>query len=228
MTVEPSRHAVEPRVTLRALIASDQPLFLDGLEALLSRDGETAVVGRCGDDDAILRNVRRTRPDLVFLDIDARAPDALRIVRRINDVVPATKVVVFTGRADDDALIEAVRLGVRGVLLKSVASSQVVECIRRVQAGGYWLEERMTTAALSRMVRREAAERKLSVAGLNARELEIAKLVGQGLQNHAIGMKLKISPASVKIHVHQIYRKLGLAGRAALMVYARENHLVRS
>ena len=134
--------------------------------------------------------------------------------------------MLFTADADDDALLEAVRLGVRGVLLKSIASPVITECVRQVHAGGYWLEKQMTTMALRKMVRREAAARHLSAAGLTPRELEIARLAGQGLQNLGIGTTLRISPATVKIHLHQIYRKLGLSGRIALMVYARDNDLV--
>ena len=84
----------------------------------------------------------------------------------------------------------------------------------------------LTQLALGKMVRREATQRQLSRAGLTPRELEIARLAGQGLRNVGIGTMLGISPATVKIHLHQIYRKLALSGRIALMVYARDNDLV--
>jgi DNA-binding NarL/FixJ family response regulator len=136
------------------------------------------------------------------------------------------KVILFTARAEGDTLLDAVRLGVRGILLKSGASAVIFQCIRQVHGGAYWLEKHVTQMALGKMVRREATQRQLSRAGLTPRELEIARLAGQGLRNVGIGTKLGISPATVKIHLHQIYRKLGLSGRIALMVYARDNDLV--
>jgi DNA-binding NarL/FixJ family response regulator len=210
----------------RVLIASEQPLFLDGLAALLRRQRDTIVVARCADEDETVRRVGELRPDVAILDVDLPRRDGLRVVRRITQGPSTTKLVLFTADADDDALLEAVRLGVRGVLLKSSASPVITECVRQVHAGGYWLEKQMTTMALRKMVRREAAARHLSAAGLTPRELEIARLAGQGIQNLGIGTTLRISPATVKIHLHQIYRKLGLSGRIALMVYARDNYLV--
>jgi len=211
---------------VRILIGSEQPLFLDGLEALLRSESELSVVARCSDNDAIVRNGLEQQPDVALLDIDISRQNNLGTVRRLNEAAPAIKVILFTARAEGDSLIEAVRLGVRGVLLKSGASSVIFQCIRQVHAGAYWLEKQMTATALSKIVRREATQRQLSRAGLTPRELEIAKLAGQGLRNVGIGTKLNISPATVKIHLHQTYRKLGLSGRIALMVYARDNDLV--
>ena len=210
----------------RILIASEQPLFLDGLAALLQRQRDTRIVARCSDDTEILHQVRELTPDLAVLDVDLPRRDGLKMVRRIVEAGTDTKLVLFTAEADEDTLLEAVRLGVRGVLLKSIAPDTVTQCIRQVRAGGYWLEKHLTTMALRKMVRREAAARHLAAAGLTPRELEIARLAGQGLQTLGIGTTLHISPATVKIHLHQIYRKLGLSGRIALMVYAREHHLV--
>ena len=211
--------------SVRILIASEQPLFLDGLEALLRPEPDIAVIARCPNEAAIVSSGLEHKPDVALLDIDISRENSLGTVRRLNEAAPAMKVILFTARAEGDTLIEAVRLGVRGVLLKSGVSSVVFQCIRQVHAGAYWLEKQMTAAALGKVVRREATQRQLSRAGLTPRELQIARLGGQGLRNAEIGTKLKISPATVKIHLHQIYRKLGLSGRIALMVYAHDNDL---
>jgi DNA-binding NarL/FixJ family response regulator len=208
------------------LIAGEQPLFLDGLAALLHRQPDFRVVARCTDDAEIVRQIRELAPDLTVLDVDLPRRDGLKVVRGIVEAGSDTKLVLFTSEADEDTLLEAVRLGVRGVLLKTIAPDVVIQCIHQVRAGGFWLEKQMTTMALRKMVRREAAARHLAASGLTPRELEIARLAGQGLQTLGIGTTLHISPATVKIHLHQIYRKLGLSGRIALMVYARDHHLV--
>ena len=215
-----------PKPAARLLIASEQPLFLDGLQALLGRETDSLVVARCIGDDDILAQAVSLHPDVALLDVDISRSANLEILRRLNEATSATKVVLFTPRADEEALIASVRLGVRGVLLKSVATSVIMQCVRQVHGGGYWLDKQMTAMALRKIVRREATQRRLSVAGLTPRELEIARLAGQGLRNQGMGSKLGISPATVKIHLHQIYRKLNLSNRLALMIYARDNDLI--
>ena len=212
---------------VRLLIASRQPIFLDGLEALLHRVHDFSVPARCEDDDAIAEKIRELAPDIAVIDVDTPDGDPLHVVRGLAERAAAVKVVLVAARPDDHTLIDAVRLGVRGVVFKSMASPSITDCIRKVHAGGYSLDKPTTTAALSRLVRREAAERRLARAGLTARELEITRLAGVGVPNVAIGTRLRISPGTVKIHLHQIYRKLGLAGRTALMGYAREHDIVQ-
>jgi DNA-binding NarL/FixJ family response regulator len=210
---------------LRVVIFSEQPLFLDGLESLLRREQDFVLTARCEDIDEALEKLREIRPAVALLDLDTSDPDRIALVRRVNDERLDVRIVLLLAHADDELLLEAVRLGVRGVLVKSMPSRLFPDCIRQVAAGEYWLEKRMAATALQKMVRREAAQRRLSLAGLTAREVEIAKLAAQGVQNLGIGAKLNISPATVKIHLHKIYQKLGLSGRIGLMVYARENNL---
>jgi two-component system nitrate/nitrite response regulator NarL len=221
-----SERVQERAPAARLLIASDQPLFLDGLQALLGREADTAVVARCTTDDDIVAQAQALHPDVALLDLEISRTSNLEIVRRFNEAAATTKMILLTARTEEDALITVVRLGVRGVVLKSVPSSTILQCIRQVHGGGYWLDKQLTATALRKIVRREVTQRQLSVAGLTPRELEIAKLAGQGLRNQAIGTKLGISPATVKIHLHQIYRKLSLSGRLALMIYAQDNDLI--
>ena len=209
----------------RIVIASSQPLFLDGLAAALEAEPDASVVGHCADDEVVRDTIRRLQPDVALLDIGLSRPESRALLRQLTDEAPNTKVVVLTSRMDDEALVEAVRLGLRGVVAKSIDSTIVIQCVRHVYGGGYWLDTHMTTAALRTMVRREATERELSGVGLTRRELQVAALAGQGPSVPAIAAQLKISTATVKVHLHQVYRKLGLTDRAALIVYTREHAL---
>ena len=208
-------------VFLRVLVASGQPLFLDGLEALLGAEPDTRVVARRGDGPSIARGLEELHPDVGLLDLDLSQADSLRVMRLLHDAVPRLKLIVFTARVDDDVMMDALRLGVRGVLLKSATSAVVIECIREVRAGGYWLESEMTTSAIRKTVTGEATRRHLLREGLTPREAQIMALAGQGLGNSEIGRRLGIRPATVKVHVHQTYRKLGLSDRTALISYIR-------
>ena len=118
-----------------------------------------------------------------------------------------------------------IRLGARGVVLKETAPRLLVEAVREVHAGGEWLEKGLVGRALRRLMDRESSLRS-SIRSLTQRELEIVRLVAEGLRNRAIGERLFISEGTVKIHLHRIYEKLGVDGRLELALYAREKGLV--
>ena len=212
--------------TIRVLIADGHPLFLDGLEAFCRSQHDLTMVARCADGEEVVREIRALRPDVALLDGQLPTLDALAVVRRLGKEQLATKIVIFISDDEHDMMIEAVGSGVRGFLHKSIPSRLIGECIRKIHAGGYWLEKHATAAAVEKMVRRESGHRRLLQGGLTPREIEIAKLAALDLRTDDISKKLNISPGTAKLHLHQIYRKLGLSGRIALMLYARENGLV--
>jgi DNA-binding NarL/FixJ family response regulator len=218
----------EPPASARILIASAEPLFLDGLETLVGREADTRVVARCADDGSIRRDAEELLPDVALLDIDLSRLHGRRLVGDLRDAAPAMKLIVFTARADREALLEAGRLGVRGVLLKSVGPAQIIQCLRAVRAGGCWPEKGLTAATLRRTIQRETAPRSLSPQGLTPREAEIATLASRGLRNLEIGNTLNVSPATVKVRLYRVYQKLGLSGRLALIAYASDHARIRS
>jgi DNA-binding NarL/FixJ family response regulator len=215
-----------PSTAIRLLIADDHPLFLDGLEAFFATQPDVIIIARCGDGEETLERIRQLRPDVAILDRLLPTIDALGIVRRLAPEQLTSRLVMFVADADHDLMIEALGLGVRGFLNKSLPSRLIAECVRQIHAGGYWLEKQVTALAMQKMVLRESGHKRLLQAGLTPRETEIAKLAAQNLRTGDISKRLNISPGTAKLHLHQIYRKLNLSGRLALMLYARENGLV--
>ena len=211
---------------VRLLIADDHPLFLDGLEAFFATQSDVAIVARCVDGEEALERIRTLKPDVALLDRQLPTLDAIGIVRRVAPEHLAPRIVVFVADSDHDVMIEALGLGVRGFLNKSLPARLIAECVRQIHAGGYWLEKQVTALAMQKMVLRESGHKRLLQAGLTPRETEIAKLAAQNLRTGDISKRLNISPGTAKLHLHQIYRKLNLSGRLALMLYARENGLV--
>src|SRR5919204_4841278 len=136
-----------------------------------------------------------------------------------------TRVVVLTATLGEEGLTEAVRLGVRGLVLKELAPKLLVECIRKVHAGELWLERRSVTSALEKLLQRESARNEAAQV-LSPREIEIIKHVALGLRNMEIGKKLFISEGTVKIHLHNIYQKLGVDSRTKLAYYAQEKGML--
>lgn len=205
---------------ISVVLADDHPLVLDGLESLFRVERDIVVVSRCRDGAATLRAVREHRPDVLVLDIRMPQGDGLSVLRTMKEEGLESRVVVFTAAVDEDEVVEAIHLGVRGVVLKEMAPESLVLCVRHVHAGGEWLERRSVSRALDLMRKREAGASTIASL-LTPREREVVRLVVQGLRNKEIARRLSLSEGTVKIHLHNTYDKLKVQGRMALSVYAR-------
>ena len=129
------------------VIADDHPLILDAMENLFRLEKDLKVVARCLDGDEALKAVRRHQPDILVLAIQMPAKDGLGVLREMRKEQLPTRVVVLTAALDDEGVTKAVRLGVRGLVLKELAPKLLVECIRKVHAGELWLEKRSVSGA---------------------------------------------------------------------------------
>jgi DNA-binding NarL/FixJ family response regulator len=147
--------------------------------------------------------------------------DGLAVVRELNEAGDPPKVVLLTAELHEDRLIEALHLGVRGFVLKEMATRLLIECLRRVHAGGQWLEKESANRAMAKLVRGQARSREV-VRILTPREIEVVRLVAKGLTNKEIGEQLFIADGTVKIHLHNIFEKLKMNRRAELVRFADE------
>ena len=207
------------------VLSDDHPLILDGLENLFRLEKDFKVAARCLDGEETVKAVRKHKPDVLVLDIRMPGTDGLSVLRQMKKEKLSTRVVLLTGVLDEEELAEAVRLGVRGLVLKEMAPKLLVQCIRQVHAGELWLEKRSVSLALEKLLRREAGQREVAQL-LTPREIEIVKQVVAGLRNIEIGKRLFISEGTVKMHLHNIYQKLGVDSRINLTSYAQGKGLV--
>jgi two-component system nitrate/nitrite response regulator NarL len=208
-------------VPTRIVIADDHPIVLGGLDQLLSTEGDVAVVARCRDGEEALAAIRRERPDIAIVDLSMPGRNGIDLVR---DAAP-TKVVLLTARIEADEVLEAMRHGVAGIILKESAPTQIIDCIRAVLRGEQWIDPVVGRRTLDGVLRRQAGAERVSGV-LTAREIEVVRLVAAGLRNKEIADRLFISEGTVKAHLRTIFEKLGINSRARLMVYARANALV--
>ena len=125
----------------------------------------------------------------------------------------------------DDEVMEAVKLGVRGIVLKESSPEVLVDCVRRVYRGEQWLERETVTRALQRVLNRDGVERDAGES-LTPREIEIVRMVAQGMRNKVIAERLSISEGTVKVHLHNVYEKLGVDGRLELVLSAQQKGLI--
>jgi DNA-binding NarL/FixJ family response regulator len=213
-------------VSIRLVLVDDHPIVLQGLRQFLERQADLAVTACCPDVESGFQAVQRDRPDVLILDLRLRGSNGLELLRRLSDARTGCPTVLWTAAINDTELVDALKLGVRGLVLKESPSETLVTCLRRVHAGEKWLDRDTVTHALKTVLDREAAVREMSEV-LTPREIEVVQMVAQGLRNRAIAGKLSISESTVKVHLHNIYEKLGVAGRLALTLCAQQKGLVK-
>ena len=209
---------------IRLVLADDHPIVLDGLEKVFRLEPDLEVVARCVNGEEALEAVRRHRPDILLLDLRMPRKDGLAVLETLRESKLPTKVVLLAAAVDRREVLEALRLGVRGIVLKELAPRLLVECVRKVHAGEQWIEKRSFTGALETLLQREAGARE-AAAVLTPREIEIVRMVASGLRNKQMAERLFITEGTVKIHLHHIYQKLKVQNRVELTLYAQARGL---
>ena len=209
---------------IRIVLADDHAIVLDGLEQLFRLEPEFEVVARSTTAEAAVKVVQEHRPDVLVLDLVMPGHDGMWVLRELSELNLPTRTVLLTAHVEENRLVEAIRLGVWGVVLKEMAPRMLMECVRKVFAGEKWLEQQSVTRAIERMQKRESEIDRLTRL-LTPRELEIVRLASEGLRNKEIGERLSITEGTVKIHLHNIYEKLGVTGRSQLILYATKHGL---
>ena len=209
---------------IRLVLADDHPIVLDGLENLFRLEPDVQVVARCVNAEETLAAVRRHRPDVLLLDIRMPRKNGLAVLEELRKEKLPTRVVLLAAAVEKQEVLEALRLGVRGIVLKELAPRLLVQCVRKVHAGEQWIEKHSYTGALETLLRREAGARE--VAGiLTPREIEMVRMVASGLRNKDVSARLGITEGTVKIHLHNIYHKLKVQSRVELTLYAQAKGL---
>jgi DNA-binding NarL/FixJ family response regulator len=212
-------------MTIRVLIADDHPIFLGGLEQLIAAEPNFELVAKCSDPDLVLPTVLEHSPDVILMDLQMPKKNGLMLMRELGEAGVKAPVVMLTGSINDDEVLEALRLRVRGILLKELAPQQLFECLSAVHAGGQWIEKSTIARALEKMLRHEQATQ-AALTVLTRRELDLVLMVANGLSNKGIAEQLNITDGTVKAHLYSIFQKLQLSNRVELTLYAREKGLV--
>jgi DNA-binding NarL/FixJ family response regulator len=205
------------------MLVDDHAIVLQGLQQLLDREKDFTVIAACANVESALEAFEREAPDLLVLDLRMPGADGFVMLRRLVASGRQCPTVLLTAAIDDHQVLDAVNLGVRGLVMKDSSPEILIDCIRRVHAGQQWLDQPTVTRALSTALHRVVAARETA---LTSREIEIVGMVSEGLRNRAIATRLSISEGTVKVHLHPRYEKLGVDGRLSLTLCAREKRLV--
>jgi DNA-binding NarL/FixJ family response regulator len=211
---------------IRLVIADDHTVVLKGLATFLGLEPDLEILATCTNGDDAVEAVRRHRPDILLLDLRMPVVDGLAVLRTLSTEPSPPRVVLLTATIEDDEVVEAVRLGAAGVFLKELPPELLLECIRKVHEGERWLEKHTAARALDRVVRQEKNQR--AMAGLlTPREIEIIRMVAEGMRTGAVAKRLNVAEGTVKTHLHNIYDKLKIDGRVALTLFAIQNGITQ-
>ncbi len=214
-------------MTLRVIIADDQDLVRDGFRMILESHG-IEVVGEARDGREAAYLARRRAPDAVLMDIRMPGTDGIEATRQLAgpDAEDPVPVLILTTFDLDEYVIEALRAGASGFLLKDAGSAQLVEAVHAVARGDALIAPSVTRRLIERFVARAPGPIPPELDELTARELEVVTLIARGCSNAEIAAALTISETTVKTHVARVLAKLRLRDRVQIAVFAYEHGLV--
>jgi DNA-binding NarL/FixJ family response regulator len=210
----------------RVLIVDDHAIFRQGLKLLLQHDSDVSVVAEAADADQALAIATKEQPDIILLDVDLEGYDALEIVESLQAAASATRIIILTGVRTPELQARALRLGAKGFLLKDQSADLVLRAIRKVHEGELWFDRGTVGAAVMRLLKGKD-EQKVPATTLTPRELDIVRLVGEGLRNDAIAKRLLISEKTVRNQLTVIFEKAGVRDRLHLAIYAYRHGLAK-
>jgi DNA-binding NarL/FixJ family response regulator len=212
-------------MAINVVLADDHAIVLQGLRHLFESYDDFRVVACCQDATAALAEVRGGACDVLVLDLRMPGLSGIDVLRALVQDPTPCRTVLLTATISDEDVLEAVRLGAHGVVLKESSPESLIDCVRRVSRGESCLDDRVIAKARTETAKREATLRAVTEV-LTPREIDIVRMIAEGLRNKAIADRLSISEGTVKIHLHNVYEKLQIDGRLALMLYAQTKGLV--
>jgi two-component system nitrate/nitrite response regulator NarL len=214
---------------IRVLIVDDHTLFRSGVKALLARQSGFEVVGEAADGLEGLKRAKALKPDVILLDLHMPGVSGREAVKLITEEVPLAHIVMLTVSEDAEDLIETLRGGAAGYLLKNIDTETLLDSIRRAAQGESVISAQMTSKLVQGLKTGIRAEHQASEKDkLSPREREILAFVAKGASNKEIARALDLAESTVKIHVQHILRKLNLTSRVQAAVYAVEAGLAES
>lgn len=209
---------------IRILLAEDQIMVRQGLKMMIESDGELVVAGEADNGKEAVQRCEKQAFDIVILDIRMPVMDGIEAAKVIQARWPHIKILMLTTFDDNQYVLEALKIGVSGYILKSGDTESLLRSIRSALAGGLSIEDRVAAKVMPLLLKRE--EQKEADPSLTPRERDILTCIGEGLSNGEIAERLAISVGTVKNNTSQILNKLELRDRTQLAIYAIRHNLV--
>ncbi len=205
---------------LTIILADDHPVVHEGLRALLAAEPDIAVIGEANDGLEAIRLTEKLQPQVLLVDLGMPNLNGLEVTRQVRKRFPHIKIIVLSMHSNEAYVLEAIRNGASGYVLKGSAVSEVIKAIRRVSAGGRFLSASLSEQALDAYIEKARTSPADPYDTLTAREREILQMTAESQSSATIGRRLFISPRTVEIHRQNAMRKLGLRNQSELVRFA--------
>ncbi|MBI2165191.1 MAG: response regulator transcription factor [Chloroflexi bacterium] len=206
------------------LLVDDHAVVRAGVRALLHAEGDFEVVGEASNGRQALEKAAHLRPDIVLMDITLPDISGLEAMAQIKEAVPETRIVVLTMHEDEDYFFRALHAGASGYVVKGSSSESILAALRAVEQGGVFLYPSMAKSLVADYLREGEGQK---TASLSAREMEVLRLIGDGLTNKEIASRLGITIATAQTHRTRIMQKLGLHTVAEIIRYGVRKGIIR-
>lgn len=216
--------------TFRILIADDHAILREGLRKLIESEAGFEVVGEASDGEMLLAMARQHHPDLILLDLAMPRRDGMDVLRELAAAEVQSRTLLLTASIDKSQIVQALKLGASGVILKESTSHRLFDSIRCVMAGQYWIDRESVSdlvKALRSVSPSDGGSRPRNF-GLTTRELEIIALVVAGYTNPEIAQRCLIAEQTVKHHMSNMFDKIGVSNRIELALFAVTHKLTES
>ncbi len=211
---------------IRIFIVDDHAIFRESLIAVLNLQKDFEIVGQAGTVSEARSLIGKSKPNILLLDLRLPGQSGLDLLPELPNLSPDCKTIAVTGMEVEKDVVEAMRYGSRGFLVKQCATDLFLKCIRKVHDGEIWLNGKLTEAVLTAFGSQPAGSQINGKSELSRREMEVIQLVVQGYKNRDIAQRLFISEKTVKNHLSAIFNKLGVGDRLELTLYVFEKRLV--
>ena len=210
---------------IRLMIVDDQKLMRQGLKTLLELEGGFEIVAEAGDGQAALDAYAELQPDVALMDIRMSGMDGVEATRRLRQQWPDARVIILTTFNDDEYVFEALRVGALGYLLKDLSGQELANAVRTVAGGGALIDPSVARKVVAEFARLTPPARPMNDGlpdPLTERELDVLRLLAQGLSNREIGNKLSLTEGTVKNYVTNVLQKIGARDRTQAALRGRE------
>lgn len=212
-------------MAVKIMIADDHSMIREGLKNLLELDGDIQVIAEAVDGEDCLEKLQLVKPDVLLLDINMPKKNGLEVLKSLKSRRSKLKVLVLTVHNETEYLMKAVDIGVNGYVLKDSESVELKKAIFTVADGETYIQPSLIPALNAKMIETNKDAEKIK--SLTKRELDVLKLLAVGMFNKEVGKRLEISERTVKNHVSNIFKKLGVTDRTQAAVFAIRNNLVQ-
>jgi DNA-binding NarL/FixJ family response regulator len=213
---------------IRVVLVDDHAIVREGLSSMLSTQPDMDIVGEAGTGVEAVALIERTQPDVVLLDLEMPDMNGVAVLEQTRNFTPTPRVLILTAYGSDERILEAVRAGAKGYLLKEASLSEVLHAVRVVADGGSLLEPAVTERLLRSMERLLRDERKQKTLKelLTQRERDILTYIARGFSNKAIASEMHLAERTIKFYATILFEKLGVNNRTEAVAKALQEQLI--